>query len=235
MLELSGLEHVAIIMDGNRRWAKKNNLPIKSGSKEGIRVLQNVIDWSVEIGIKFLTVYVFSIENRSRTEIEISELMALGSESLADYWNEAQERNIKIRVWGKREYIPHKLQVAIEKIQEETKSCTGLNLNLAIDYGGRQEIVDAFVAICNDVLAGRVALKALTCKLVPQYLYAKELPDPDLIIRTGGECRLSNFLTWQSVYSELVFLDVLWPDFKREDFFCAIEQFSKRCRRFGGD
>ena len=220
--------HIAIIMDGNRRWAKKRNLPIGMGHKAGAETLQKIIESCIDIGIKYLTVYAFSTENWKRDAKEVSDLMNLLREYLAKLEKDNQDRNARICVIGDITKLENDLQEKINSIQEKTKNNTGLTINVALNYGGRDEILNAIKRLNSD------EIKDLTVESFNKKLYTADSPDPDLIIRTAGEQRLSNFLLWQCAYSEFWYTDVLWPDFSRKTLENAISDFGKRNRKFGG-
>ena len=226
-------KHIAIIMDGNRRWAKQRNLPVKLGHKQGAETLKKVVRYANEIGIKYVTVYAFSTENWKRSEEEVNALMSLLESYLADFAKEADTENIVIRVLGNMTQLSESLQESIRKTVERTENNTGTVFNIALNYGGRDEITNAAKNLAQDVKEGKVELDEISEELFAKYLYTKNDPDPDLLIRTSGELRLSGFLPWQSTYSEFLFLDKLWPDFSKEDLDNAIEVFSKRNRKFG--
>lgn len=234
MEEVKMPRHIGIIMDGNRRWAKAKNLPIKLGHKEGAETLKKVVRYGNKIGLEYITVYAFSTENWRRGEEEVSALMFLLENYLNDFAKEADTENIVIRVIGDISKFSESLQKSIKNTIDRTKNNTGIVLNIALNYGGRDELVNAIKSISTKVKTGELNLDDITEKVISENLYTKEIPDPDLIIRTSGELRLSGFLTWQSVYSELLFLDKLWPDFTELDLQNAIEVFSKRKRNFGG-
>ena len=220
--------HIAIIMDGNRRWAKKRNLPISMGQKAGAETLQKVIETCMDIGIKYLTVYAFSTENWKRDPKEVSDLMNLLRAYLAKLEKDNQDRNARICVIGDITKLDIDLQDKIISIQEKTKDNTGITINVALNYGGRDEILNAIRKLTTD------EIKNLTAESFNKKLYTADSPDPDLIIRTAGEQRLSNFLLWQCAYSEFWYTDILWPDFSRKILESAISDFSKRNRKFGG-
>ena len=226
-------KHIAIIMDGNRRWAKQRSLPVKLGHKQGAETLKKVVRYANEIGIKYVTVYAFSTENWKRSEEEVSALMNLLETYLDDFAKEADTENIVIRVLGNMTQLSESLQESIRKTVERTENNTGTVFNIALNYGGRDEITNAAKNLAKDVKEGKVELDEISEELFAKYLYTKNDPDPDLLIRTSGELRLSGFLPWQSTYSEFLFLDKLWPDFSKEDLDNAIEVFSKRNRKFG--
>ena len=226
-------KHIAIIMDGNRRWAKQRNLPVKLGHKQGAETLKKVVRYANNIGIKYVTVYAFSTENWKRSEEEVGALMSLLENYLADFAKEADTENIVIRVLGNMTQLSESLQESIKQTIERTKNNTGTVFNIALNYGGRDEITNAAKNLAKDVKEGNIELENITEELFAKYLYTKDDPDPDLLIRTSGELRLSGFLPWQSTYSEFLFLDKLWPDFSTEDLDNAIEVFLKRNRKFG--
>lgn len=226
-------KHIAIIMDGNRRWAKQRNLPVKLGHKQGAETLKKVVRYANKIGIKYITVYAFSTENWKRSEEEVSALMNLLESYLDDFAKEADTENIVIRVLGNMTQLSASLQESIASTIKRTENNTGTIFNIALNYGGRDEITNAAKNLAKDVKDGKVELENISEELFAKYLYTKEDPDPDLLIRTSGELRLSGFLPWQSTYSEFLFLDKLWPDFSNEDLDNAINVFSKRNRKFG--
>lgn len=226
-------KHIAIIMDGNRRWAKNRMLPIKLGHKQGAETLKKVVRYANSIGLEYITVYAFSTENWKRSEEEVTALMSLLETYLEDFSKEADTENIVIRVLGDLTALSSSLQESIQKTIERTKNNTGTVFNIALNYGGRNEIVNAIQNISKEVLEGKIKLEDINEEVVSNHLYTKNIPDPDLLIRTSGELRLSGFLPWQSVYSEFIFLDKLWPDFTPEDLSDAIEVFKKRNRKFG--
>ena len=226
--------HIAIIMDGNRRWAKSRNLDKKIGHKEGAENLKKIVSYANKIGIKYMTVYAFSTENWKRTEEEVGALMILLKNYLEDFLKKADVENIKINVIGDVSKLNKGLQESIKNSIEKTKNNTGLTLNIAFNYGGRDEITFAMKNIAEKVKNGEYLPDEITEEIISNNLYTKGQPDPDLLIRTSGEQRLSNFLPWQLVYSEFVFVDKLWPDFSKEDLDKAIEEYNKRNRKFGG-
>lgn len=230
--------HVAIIMDGNGRWAKQKGLPRLAGHNAGMKAMKKIVDHSDKLGIKYLTVYAFSTENWKRSIAEVSGIFKL----LVTYVNSDLkgliENNVRVKVLGDYSALPKDAVNSLEKTLESTKNNTGLQFNIALNYGGRDEINKAVVSICEKVKAGTLEPADVTEEVIAAELYTGELqadvPDPELIIRTSGEERLSNFLLWQSAYSELVFSDVLWPDFTPEEYEKAIENYQSRERRFGG-
>lgn len=227
-------EHVAIIMDGNRRWAKKNNLNTPQGHKEGAENLKRIAKFANKIGIKYLTVYAFSTENWKRSQEEVGAIMKLLKFYLLDFFNWSDE-NIKINVLGRIAELPKDLKDQIHKIEEKTKNNTGLVLNICFNYGGRDEIVTATKNIAQKVLDGELNIEDINERLFSDYLYTANQPDPDLLIRTSGEERISNFLPWQISYSEFVFTDKFWPEYNEQEFLNSIQIYQKRTRRFGGN
>ena len=225
--------HVAIIMDGNRRWARKRNIDYRLGHKEGAKTLEKIVRYAKKAGIKYITVYAFSTENWKRTSEEVSALMLLLKTYLDDYGKRADTENIKVKVLGDITALTPGLQKSIKKCEERTKDNDGIYFSICINYGGRDEIVHAVKNIAQDVKDGKIEIDDINENLVNNYLYTKEIPDPDLIIRTSGELRTSGFLTWQSVYSEYLFMDKYWPDFSEDDIDFAIKEYQKRNRKFG--
>lgn len=226
-------KHIAIIMDGNRRWAKEHGLNAKLGHKEGAENLKRLTRYANKIGIEYLTVYAFSTENWKRSEEEVNALMSLLENYLEDFSKEADTENIVIRVLGDLTALSESLQEKIRETLERTKNNTGTIFNIALNYGGRNEIVNAVQEISKEIIDGKLKPENINENVISEHLYTKNDPDPDLLIRTSGELRLSGFLPWQSVYSEFIFLEKLWPDFTSEDLDMAIEEFKKRNRKFG--
>ena len=227
-------KHIAIIMDGNRRWAKEKGIDTKLGHKAGAETLEKIASYANEIGLKYLTVYAFSTENWKRTKDEVGALMILLRNYLDKFLNRESLRNIKIRVLGNIDNLDNGLQTSINKIVEKSKDNTGLTLNIAFNYGGRDEIVRAVKNISKQVKEDKIDLNDIDEDLVTNSLYTKREPDPDLLIRPGGELRISNFLLWQLAYTEFLFIDKYWPDFTENDLLEAIHTFEKRNRKFGG-
>jgi undecaprenyl diphosphate synthase len=225
--------HIAIIMDGNRRWAKARMMPVKLGHKQGAETLKKIVRYAQKIGIKYMTVYAFSTENWKRSEEEVAALMDLLKVYLEDFAKEADTENIVIRVLGSMKELSEELQDAINRTVERTKDNTGIIFNIALNYGGRNEIVNATRQISEEVLAGKIKPEDIDEEMLSKHMYTKGEPDPDLLIRTSGELRLSGFLPWQSTYSELYFVDKLWPDFDEKELHKAIESFQSRQRRYG--
>ena len=226
-------KHIAIIMDGNRRWAKAKGKPSGFGHKEGAKVLEKIVRYANKIGIEHITVYAFSTENWKRAEEEVSTLMALFQSYLDDYSKRADSENIKVKIIGNRKGLSDKMISSIEKCMERTKNNTGIVFNIALNYGGREELLNVTYKIAEDVKNGKLQPEEITEKDIEKYLYTAGQPDPDLLIRTSGEKRLSNFLPWQLSYSEFLFIDKNWPDFTEEDLNQAIEEYQKRTRKFG--
>ena len=226
-------KHIAIIMDGNRRWARQRNLPVKMGHKEGAETLKRAVRYANKRGIEYITVYAFSTENWKREKEEVDSLMSLLEYYLDQFSKEADTENIVIKVLGRRKELSEKLLKKIDEVVEGTKDNTGIVFSIALNYGGRDELTTAIKTIAEDAKNNKLNIDEIDEKLISEYLYTKNMPDPDLMIRTSGELRTSNFLPWQLVYSEFLFLDKLWPDFSEEDLENAIQVFSKRNRKFG--
>ena len=228
-------KHIAIIMDGNRRWAKSKNMPVSFGHKEGAKTLEKIVRYANKIGIKYITVYAFSTENWKRTTEEVTALMNLFQSYLDDYSKRADSENIKVKIIGNRQELSEKMQKSIEKCMERTKDNTGITFNIALNYGGRDEITNAVKQIAEKIQNKEINIEDITEQMISDNLYTAEQPDPDLLIRTSGELRLSNFLPWQVVYSEFLFIDKNWPDFEEEDLDKAIIEYQKRTRKFGAN
>ena len=224
--------HIAVIMDGNGRWAKKRHLPRTAGHSVGAKTFKSICLYANEIGIEYMTFYAFSTENWRRPKEEVDALMKLFAEHLSDSIN-FKDKNIRLKFIGDRTVLSDELQQLMKNAEENSKDCTGLTVNLAINYGGRDEIVHAVKKIAADVKDGKLAPEDITVDTVEQNLYTAGDPPVDLLIRPGGEYRISNFLIWQITYSEYWFSNVLWPDFKPKHLNEAIESFSGRNRRFG--
>lgn len=227
-------KHIAIIMDGNRRWAKQKNLPVKLGHKQGAETLKKIVRYANKIGIDYITVYAFSTENWKRSEDEVKTLMVLLENYISDFAKTADTENIKIRILGKIEELSDSLQDGINNAVKRTENNTGTVFNIALNYGGRDEILKAVKEIAQDAKENKIYIKDINEAIIENHLYTKNCPDPDLLIRTSGELRISGFLTWQIVYSEFLFLDKLWPDFSEKDLDYAIEEYQRRNRKFGG-
>ncbi|KXT72201.1 Undecaprenyl pyrophosphate synthetase / Di-trans,poly-cis-decaprenylcistransferase [Streptococcus sp. DD10] len=237
-ISIEAPKHIGVIMDGNGRWAKKRMQPRIFGHKAGMEALQNVTIAAKELGVQVLTVYAFSTENWNRPEKEVKFIMNLPVEFYDRFVPELHKNNVKIQMIGEVSRLPKETYEALLKAEELTKLNTGLILNFALNYGGRAEITQAIKEIAQDVLDAKFNPGDITEEMVADYLQTSSLPrvlrDPDLIIRTSGEVRLSNFLPWQSAYSELYFTDVLWPDFDENCLRDAVLEYNKRNRRFGG-
>ncbi|AAU23409.1 isoprenyl transferase [Bacillus licheniformis] len=227
-------EHIAIIMDGNGRWAKKRAMPRIAGHHEGMKVVRQTTKLANELGVKALTLYAFSTENWKRPKLEVDFLMKLPEEFLGTYLPELVEENVRVRMTGDREGLPPHTIRAVEKAIRDTENNDGLILNFALNYGGRAEIVRAAKKIAEEAKKGTLNTEEIDEKLFSDYLMTETLQDPDLLIRTSGEIRLSNFMLWQLAYSEFLFTDVLWPDFKDVHLLQAIGEYQRRGRRFGG-
>ena len=227
--------HLAVIMDGNRRYAESLGLPTYEGHIMGKSTLENLSEWSRELDIRYLTVYAFSLENFSRKEEELSPLMDLFAQSFLDAGDDPRvhENKVRVRALGHREMLPKNVIEAIDYAEEKTKNYNDYNYNLAIAYGGRQEIVRSMEKIAKKIESGEIDSSQIDADLISENLYTSDLPDPDLILRTSGEERISNFLLWQLAYSELYFADVFWPDMRKIDFLRAIRSFQQRRRRLG--
>lgn len=228
-------KHIAIIMDGNRRWAKQRGLPAKLGHKEGAKTLEKIVRYANKIGLGYITVYAFSTENWKRTEDEVKALMLLLQNYLDDYSKRADTENIRVKILGDISALSEGMQKSIINCMERTKDNTGVTFNIALNYGGRNEILKAVKEIAKKVKNGEIDVDDIEEETISEHLYTKNEPDPDLVIRTSGELRLSNFLTWQSVYSELLFVQKNWPDFEEEDLDKAIVEYQKRTRKFGAN
>jgi undecaprenyl diphosphate synthase len=226
----SDARSVAIIMDGNGRWAEARGLPIADGHRAGTRALRRTVEAAIDLGVRSLAVYAFSTENWSRPAEEVDDLMEIFGETIERELPDLAEQGVRSRFFGRRDRAPAPLRAQMESLEAETAGNDRLDLWIAFDYGGRAELVDAARRLVEDGLApGEIDEESLSARL-----HAPELPDPDLLIRTSGELRLSNFLLWQSAYAELVFADTLWPDFGRDQLASALGEYASRRRRFGG-
>ena len=228
-------KHIAIIMDGNRRWAKQRGKNASFGHKEGAKTLEKIVRYANKIGLRYITVYAFSTENWKRAEDEVSALMMLLQNYLDDYSKRADTENIRVKILGDITVLSSGMQKSILRCMERTKDNTGVTFNIALNYGGRDEIIKAVKKIAEDVKEGKVNIGDIDEDMISNNLYTKGMPDPDLLIRTSGELRLSNFLPWQVVYSEFLFVDKNWPDFTEEDLDNAIIEYQKRTRKFGAN
>ena len=226
-------KHIAIIMDGNRRWARERGLDPKLGHKAGAKTLEKIVRYANKIGLAYITVYAFSTENWKRTEDEVGALMLLLQNYLDEYSKRADTENIKVKVLGDISALPEGMQKSIKNCMERTKENTGVTFNIALNYGGRDEILKAVKKIAQDVKEDKIKINEITEETISNSLYTAGQPDPDLLIRTSGELRTSNFLPWQIVYSEFVFTNKNWPDFEEKDLDEAIEIYQKRNRKFG--
>jgi len=225
--------HVAIIMDGNGRWAAQRDKPRSFGHEAGVTAVREVVKAASEIGVKYLTLFTFSVENWKRPRAEVSKLMSLLTRTTRKELDELVKNDVKLRTIGRFQGLPPVRQRVLAAAVEKTRNNQGLVLTLALNYGGRAEILDAVKGIANSVRAGLVEIPDIDEQLFSDFLYTADMPDPDLLIRTSGEMRISNFLLWQTSYTELYIIDTLWPDFGRHELFEAISDYQKRERRFG--
>ena len=229
--------HIAVIMDGNRRWARKRGLYPWLGHRFGAEKVDELIEWCINLGIKVITIYALSTENLKRSKRELDEILRLLKEKSLEYVNDERlhKHGVRVKVIGRKDLLPRDVRDALEKLEEASSKYNNLYLNVAVAYGGRAEIVDASKNLIKDILAGKVKVDEIDESILERYLYTSDIPnhEPDMIIRTSGEERISNFLLWQSAYSELVFLDVYWPEFRKIDLMRAIRIYQKRQRRFG--
>ncbi len=225
--------HVAIIMDGNGRWAKKQLLNRIKGHEKGSETVRTIVRTSREIGIRFLTLYAFSTENWQRPKSEVGALMTLLKKFLKNELREMRENNIRLFALGEMERLPADVQETLQETMRLTEANTGMQLNLALSYGARSEILGAARALAGEVAAGCFPAAAITEEMLAERLYTKGMPDPDLLIRTSGEMRISNFLLWQIAYAEIFVTDTLWPDFGRDEYLQILKAFQLRERRFG--
>ncbi|WP_246577860.1 isoprenyl transferase [Clostridium psychrophilum] len=225
--------HIAIIMDGNGRWAKEHNLPRALGHKAGVEAIRRIVKESNKLGVEYLTLYAFSTENWKRPLKEVNSLMKLLVDYLKSEIEELNANDVVINSIGDISKLPKICRVELDNAYEKTRNNKGLTLNLALNYGGRNEIVDAVKEICLDLNSGKISEDKITEDIFSNYMYTRDMPDPDLIIRPSGELRLSNFLLWQSAYSEFWFSNINWPDFHEKELKLAISDYQKRDRRFG--
>ena len=226
-------KHVAVIMDGNGRWAKQKGKPRVFGHKNGVKSVRETIEAAGNAGVKALTLYAFSTENWNRPKAEVKTLMTLLASSLKSEAKELVKNNIKLQVIGTQDALPKSVLSGLNKVIEQTKNNTALTLTIALSYGSRQEIVNAFKNISKKVVNKQLSVEEIDENIINNHLYTFTLPDVDLMIRTSGEKRISNFLLWQIAYAELHFTDVLWPDFTKNDFYNAILDYQSKERRFG--
>lgn len=231
--ENNKLEHLAIIMDGNGRWAARRGLPRSMGHRKGAEVVKEITRAAGELGIKYLTLYAFSTENWNRSEDEVKTLMGLLRDYLQSDLKEVQQNNVRIRFIGEREMLDADIVRKMAEIEADTLRNTGMTLCIALSYGSRQEIVNAVKKTAAFVKEGDISLNDVDVKLFSDMLYTKDMPDPDLVIRTSGEQRISNYLLWQIAYAEFFFTDVLWPDFNKKLLEDIIKNFNMRERRYG--
>lgn len=225
--------HIAIIMDGNGRWAKERGLPRVDGHRAGAESIREVTEACIELGVKYLTLYAFSSENWNRPKSETDALMKLLDRFLDEKSAELEKQNIRLLAIGDLEQLPSATRARLDKIQERTKNHQTMTLVLALSYGAREEITAAARSLAKAALAGDISPDEIDGELFSQHLYTKDIPDPDLLIRTSGEMRVSNFLLWQISYSEIVIVKKMWPDFRQGDLFAAFDEYKKRHRRFG--
>ncbi len=226
-------KHIAIIMDGNRRWAREKGLDIKQGHKQGAKTLEEIVRYANKIGLKYITVYAFSTENWKRAKEEVGALMLLLQTYLDDYAKRADTENIKVKILGDISALSEGMQKSIIKCMERTKNNAGVTFNIALNYGGRDELIKATKKIAQKVKENELQIEDITEQTISNALYTEGQPDPDLLIRTSGELRTSGFLPWQAVYSEFLFLDKNWPDFNEADLDYAIQIYQSRNRKFG--
>ena len=226
-------EHIAIILDGNGRWAKKRLMPRNYGHMQGSKAVELVCEEAYNIGVKYLTVYAFSTENWQRPSDEVQAIMKLLRNYLKDCIKTTSKNNMKVRIFGDKAGLDDDIREQIDKLEKESSKNTGLNFQIAINYGSRDEMVRAMRRMSADIASGIIKESDITEETFSSYLDTRGIPDPDMIIRTSGEQRLSNFLMWQSAYSEFYFPEVLWPDFNRKELVKAIEAYNKRDRRYG--
>lgn len=226
-------EHVAVIMDGNRRWAKKHLMPVNYGHREGALRVKDLVRTCVDMGIKYLTIYTFSTENWGREKKEVDYLMGLLVEFIKKELNYLNENNVKVTLLGNIDDLPEDTKNEVKRSIELTKNNTKLTLNIALSYGSRTEITDAVKKVIADYENNKINIDEINEESFKRYLYTNDIPDPDLLIRTSGEIRLSNFLLYQLAYTELYFTDVMWPEFNKEEFLKAINSYQTRKRRYG--
>ncbi len=225
--------HIAIILDGNGRWAKKRGLPRTAGHTQGAKNIETISRAAYKMGVKYLTIYVFSTENWKRPQSEVDAIMKLLNNYLSNCLKNAKKNNMQVRILGDKTRLDPDMQKKIAELEEVSKQYDGLNLNVAINYGSRDEIVRATRTIAEDVQSGKINPDDITDEMISNHLDTREVPDPDFLIRTSGEERLSNYLLWQLAYSEFYFTDVPWPDFSVKDLEMAIEEYNRRNRRYG--
>ncbi len=225
--------HIAVIMDGNGRWAKERGLPRREGHRAGAESVREVMEACKELGVKFLTLYAFSSENWSRPEAEVEALMTLLDRFLDEKAKDLDKQNVRLRAIGQLERLPEKTRARIDRIEKRTAGHDSMTLVLALSYGAREEIVAAARSLATDAIAGLISPADIDCELFASRLQTADIPDPDLLVRTSGEMRVSNFLLWQISYSEIVIVKKFWPDFRQGDLFEAVAEYQRRNRRFG--
>jgi undecaprenyl diphosphate synthase len=227
-------QHIAIIMDGNGRWAKNHGLPRVQGHRAGAESVREAIDACKEMGVQYLTLYAFSSENWNRPEAEVSALMMLLEKFLESKLSDLMRQDVRLLAIGQLDRLPAKTRATLDRVLAKTAENTSLTLVLALSYGSREEIAEATKKIAAEVKSGALGLSEISPQLFSRYLYTAEIPDPDLLIRTSGEMRVSNFLLWQISYAEMIIVNKLWPEFRQGDLFDAVRAYQKRHRRFGG-
>ncbi len=231
--DMSIPRHIAVIMDGNGRWAEARNRPRLFGHKAGVDSVRDIVETARELGVGHLTLYAFSTENWKRPDGEVTGLMSLLKTYLRAELNNMRTNNIRLHCLGQRDRLPEDVRNILQETMEDTRECSGMYLNLALNYGGRAELIHAIKALALQCVDGKMNPEDIDEQAVADALYTAGQPDPDLLIRTGGECRLSNFLLWQASYAELYFTEVKWPDFRKAQLVEAIVHFNERQRRFG--
>ena len=234
IVQKTDLKHIAIIMDGNRRWAKEHCLPSAMGHKKGVDSLKNVLKGAHKFGVKYLTLYAFSTENWNRNQEEVDFLMGLLANTIKNELNELHNNDVKLRFIGDIKGLNTHLQETLKDAEDTTKNNTGVNLQIAINYGARDELVHAVKNLIKDFADTKITADEINEDILKNYLYTKNIPDPDLLIRTGGEMRVSNYLLWQIAYSEIYITKKYWPEFNEDELAKSIEEFGKRQRRYGG-
>lgn len=232
--DVDGPDHVAIIMDGNGRWATQRGRPRLFGHHAGAKRVREVVEACPDLGIRYLTIFAFSTENWKRTQVEVAGLMSLFRRYITKEARALRDENVRVRFIGDRVRLDAKLIALMDELEQLTEHCDGVNLTIALNYGGRDEVARATQRLARDVRDGKLSPESIDIETLPRYLDTHVLPDPDLVIRTSGEARISNFLLWQSAYAEYEFIDTLWPDFTADDMARLAGSFGQRDRRFGG-
>ncbi len=235
VIDERGPKHIGIILDGNRRWAKAHGMAAIEGHKVGAQRVKDIVKYSYDIGLKYLTVYAFSTENWKRDPAEVSLLMKLLEKFSDEILESDEKRKVKFKFYGDLSRLDSKLQKKVHEVEEKTKDNDVMTFGICLNYGGRDELIHAIKSIAQDVKDGKASVEDIDVAMVDSKLYTAGVPDPDFIIRTSGEKRLSNFLTWQSTYAELYFPEIYWPEFDESQMDKAIEEYIKRNRRFGGN